>query len=91
MRCELCDRAVPALTAHHLTPRQNTKRKKLDSGPTIQICSACHRQIHAFYNNAHLAKELNSLEKLQQDPKMQNFIAWVKKQYPGKRVQVDRR
>lgn len=91
LHCELCDRPVQALTAHHLTPRQSTKRKKLDPGPTIQICSACHRQIHALYDNAYLARELNSLEKLQQDPKLQKFIAWVRKQDLGKRVQVDRR
>lgn len=91
LHCELCDRSVPALTAHHLIPRQSTKRKKQDPGPTIQICSACHRQIHALYDNAHLAKELNSLEQLKQDLKLQKFIAWVRKQDPGKRVQVDRR
>lgn len=91
LRCELCDRSVAALTAHHLTPRQKTKRKNLDPGPTIQICSACHRQIHVLYDNSYLATELNTLEKLQQDPKMQRFIAWVRKQDPGKKVQVDRR
>ncbi|WP_263971624.1 hypothetical protein [Leptolyngbya ohadii] len=91
LHCKLCDRSVATLTAHHLTPRQKTKRKNLDPGPTIQICSACHRQIHVLYDNSYLAKELNTLEKLQQDPKMQRFIAWVRKQDPGKKVQVDRR
>ncbi len=89
--CELCDRAVPALTEHHLVPRQKTKRKNLDPSPTIQICSACHRQIHTLYDNTHLAKELNSLEKLQQDSQLQKFVAWVRKQDPGKRVSVDRK
>ncbi|BCL36154.1 hypothetical protein NSMS1_26010 [Nostoc sp. MS1] len=52
------------LTVHHLVPRQNTKRKKQDPGETINICSACHRQIHTLFDNKVLAQELNTLEKL---------------------------
>ncbi|HLO51963.1 MAG TPA: hypothetical protein VK211_26375 [Kamptonema sp.] len=77
-----------ALTAHHLIPKQNTKRKHEDPGPTIDICSACHRQIHSLFDNKHLAQELNTLEKLKNDLQMQKFVAWVKKQKPEKRIQV---
>lgn len=91
MQCELCQREMECLTVHHLVPRQNTKRKKLDPSPTIDICSACHRQIHALFDNKHLAKELNTLEKLKNEPKMQKFLVWVKKQAPTRRVTVDRR
>ncbi len=60
MLCQLCDREasplgypkgnrdVKQLTSHHLVPRQTVKRKQADSGPTIDICSPCHRQIHAY-------------------------------------------
>ncbi|MFB2837685.1 MULTISPECIES: HNH endonuclease [Floridanema] len=88
--CELCERAMDKLTVHHLIPRQSTKRKKLDPGPTIDICSACHRQIHVLFDNKYLAQELNSKEKLKSDRQMQKFLAWVRKQDPGKRVKVDR-
>ena len=88
MICELCERDVEHLTVHHLIPRQQTKRKKLDSGATTNICSACHRQIHNLFNNTQLAQELNTLEKLKQDPAMANFLSWVKKQDPGKRVKI---
>jgi hypothetical protein len=88
MQCELCDREMAELTAHHLVPRQNTKRKNQDPSPTIEICSACHRQIHTLFDNKHLAAELNSLDKLKNDPKMQRFISWVRKQKPDKRIQV---
>jgi len=91
MTCELCKRDVERLTVHHLIPRQKTKRKKADPGPTINICSACHRQIHTLFDNTYLAKNLNTLEQLQQEPQMQQFLAWVKKQDPDKRVQVHRR
>ncbi len=90
MRCELCEREMERLTVHHLTPRQNTKRKKADPGPTIDICSACHRQIHALFDNKYLAKELNTLDKLRNEPQMQKFLFWIRKQDPGKRVKVHR-
>ncbi|WP_318781219.1 HNH endonuclease [Amazonocrinis nigriterrae] len=89
-QCELCQREMEHLTIHHLVPRQNTKRKKQDPGPTANICSACHRQIHALFNNKLLARELNTLDKLTNEPQMQKFLAWVKKQDPGKRISVHR-
>lgn len=78
------------LTVHHLVPRQHTKRKKQDPGETANICSACHCQIHALFDNKLLAKELNTLEKLSNEPQMQKFLAWVRKQDPGKRISVHR-
>lgn len=78
------------LTVHHLVPRQNTKRKKQDPGETVNICSACHRQIHTLFENKLLAKELNTLQKLSAEPQMQKFLMWVKKQRPDKRISVHR-
>ncbi|MBA3947225.1 MAG: HNH endonuclease [Herpetosiphonaceae bacterium] len=87
-RCELCEREVDALTAHHLTPRQKTKRKRLEAGPTIIICWACHRQIHSLFDNTQLARELNSSQKLMDEPRMAAFLAWVKQQSPARRIRV---
>jgi hypothetical protein len=81
---------MESLTVHHLVPRQNTKRKKQDPGPTANICSACHRQIHVLFDNKLLALELNTLDKLKNEPQMQKFLVWVRKQDPGKRVSVHR-
>jgi hypothetical protein len=78
------------LTVHHLVPRQSTKRQKVETSPTIDICSACHRQIHALFDNKYLAKELNTLDKLRKETQMQKFLVWVRKQDPGKRVTVHR-
>lgn len=86
MQCQLCEREIEQLTVHHLIPKQ----KKGTHGPTIDICSACHRQIHTLFDNKRLAAELNTLEKLQSEPQLQKFIAWVKKQKPDKRVKVHR-
>jgi len=90
MPCQLCDRDVPALTEHHLVPRQQTKRKKLDLGETIDTCPACHRQIHVLFNNRQLAQELNTVEQLKSHPEMAKFLAWVRKQNPNRKVRVRR-
>jgi hypothetical protein len=84
VECELCEREVENLTLHHLVPRQ----KKGHAGPKAEICAACHRQIHTLFDNARLARELNSLERLRDEPDMQRFLAWVRRQRPDKRVKV---
>ena len=88
MICALCERDVEKLTEHHLTPR--SKLKHGETTPTIWICSACHRQIHALFSNAQLHDEFNSLERLRDEPRMQRFLRWVQKQDPNKRVRVRR-
>jgi len=90
MPCQLCDREVPKLTAHHLIPRQTVKRKQAESGPTIDICSPCHRQIHLLYSNLELARQLDTIDKLKSEPKMRKFLAWVRKQDPYKKVRIRR-
>ncbi|MGF1482688.1 MAG: HNH endonuclease [Cyanophyceae cyanobacterium] len=90
MNCELCQREMEQLTVHHLVPRQAVKRKKAAPGPTIDICSACHRQLHHLFNNKDLAQSLNTADKLRSEPRMQKFLAWIKKQDPNKRVRVHR-
>ena len=88
MTCALCGRDVDKLTEHHLTPRSKLKRG--ETTPTIYICSACHRQIHALFSNQQLHDEYNSVERLRDEPRMTRFIAWVRKQDPNKRVRVRR-
>lgn len=87
MPCELCERPVADLTIHHLVPKQKDGK----DGPTAEICSACHRQIHALFDNATLARQLNSVAKLKAEPRLAKFLRWVRKQAPGKRVRVYRR
>lgn len=91
MLCQLCARHVKQLTAHHLIPRQTVKRKQASAGLTIDICSPCHRQIHALYSNLELAKNLNTIDKLKSEPKMIKFLRWIKKQDPQKKVRIRRR
>lgn len=91
MQCQLCDRDCPNLTVHHLIPRQYARRKKLDVGPLIDICSPCHKQIHTLFSNKQLAEELNSADKLKSTPELRKFLAWIRKQDPHKKVRSFRR
>lgn len=84
--CMLCDRVVP-LTFHHLIPKKVHRRKhyrkhflkeQLQSG--IFICRACHKAIHALYDEMTLAKQLSSLEALQADRALIKHVHWVRKQ-----------
>ncbi|MEO1377235.1 MAG: HNH endonuclease [Cyanobacteria bacterium J06635_10] len=84
MICELCERELEKLTVHHLIP----KHKKGTHGPRINICSACHKQVHALFDNTRLARELNTAELLKDEPQMQKFLVWVKKQKTDRKVQV---
>jgi hypothetical protein len=86
MQCALCERAIERLTVHHLIPRQRDGQ----DGPTIDVCPACHRQIHILYDNARLERELNCLERLRDEPEMRRFLRWVRRQDPHKRVKVRR-
>ncbi|MGB3765984.1 MAG: HNH endonuclease [Phormidesmis sp.] len=90
--CELCDRTCPRLTAHHLTPKQHTKRKnkrhRQDLGPTIDICPPCHKQIHTLFTNKELAADLHSADLLKSHPNMEKFLKWIVKQDPFKKVRT---
>lgn len=84
--CVLCTRVVE-LTFHHLIPRKmhrrthfkkHFNREQLNEG--IHICRKCHNGIHAAYDEMTLAKELNTLELLQQDEVLRKHFEWVAKQ-----------
>ena len=88
MTCRLCRRDVEKLTEHHLTPK--SKLKKGERTPTIWICSACHRQIHALFSNQELRDEYHSVERLRDEPRMSKFLDWIVRQDPEKHVRVKR-
>ena len=83
--CELCRRkGVSKLTEHHLIPREKGGRDK----PTIWLCEACHKQIHALYTNIELAVRLNTLEKLESDIKISKYLKYIRKQPPTKQIVI---
>lgn len=77
--CPLCERVIPEdqTEKHHLVPK--SKGGKV----TVGLHRVCHRQIHAIFTDAQLAKTFSTIEALLQDPRMQKFVAWIKSKPPG--------
>ena len=86
--CHLCGRTVPArlITLHHLTPRQKGGAQ-LEKAP---LCKPCHKQIHATFSNAQLARELADLSLLRAAPLLQPFLKWIQKQKPDRNFRTVR-
>jgi hypothetical protein len=73
--CPICEREIPPsqLDAHHLIPKSRGGRK------TEYLHRICHRQIHALFTEAELAKQYSTVEAILENREMQTFVAWVKK------------
>lgn len=96
--CALCDRPAPDLTEHHLVPRSQHARLRGRPGfdlerarvGTVTLCTACHRTVHAELSARELAERFNTLEALREHPGIARFVAFVRRQAPGKRIVVRR-
>lgn len=84
--CSLCGR-ISALTFHHLIPRKvhrrNFFRKRIDPERLQQgvaVCRDCHNGIHRLHDEMTLAKQLNTLEALRDDPALRRHVQWVSRQ-----------
>lgn len=88
--CGLCGRAVPRLTEHHLVPRSQGRRRglKVADLPTVMLCPACHKYLHATLSNHELETEYSSLPALLEHEGVQKFVAWIRKQPATKGVRV---
>lgn len=86
-RCELCRREQP-LTFHHLIPRKNHRKgyfrrhfSKDDLNRRgLMLCRLCHRHLHRVYDEGELGRRLNTKEAILEEPEMQRFLEWAKKQ-----------
>ena len=74
--CELCERTVDRFTIHHLIPRARGG----NHGPTALLCPTCHRQVHAMFSVTALAEEMYSVELLRRNPRVADFLRWMRKQ-----------
>lgn len=63
-------------TVHHLVPRSRGGR----FGPTARLCPTCHRQLHAMFSEATLARELHSIDLLRCNPQVSGYLRWVRRQ-----------
>ena len=74
--CELCLREAERYTVHHLVPRAKGGR----FGPKAKLCPTCHRQLHALFSEAMLAKELYSIDLIRANPQMSEYLRWARRQ-----------
>ena len=87
-RCELCG-GEKLITFHHLIPRSCHRnkwfRKNFDIKDMrergIDICRKCHSFIHKKFSEKYLGRELNTLERLQQNETVQKYVKWARKQH----------
>ncbi|MEP7288326.1 MAG: HNH endonuclease [Chloroflexota bacterium] len=80
-RCALCEREVRRVNKHHLVPKSEGGRVM------VELCFACHKTLHSFFSNHTLAKELHTIEALQQQPEIAQYLKWVRKQ-PDSAIRV---
>lgn len=77
--CPLCGRPIPPAQrdAHHWVP------KSRGGVETAWLHRICHRQIHALFSEAELARAYHAVEALQAHPELARFVAWVRTKPPG--------
>lgn len=88
----LCLRPIPPgapQSLHHLVPRL----KGGTHGPTVLLHKLCHKEIHARFTEAELARGFDTIEAIRADPRMADFLAWIARRPPefGSRVPGPRR
>jgi hypothetical protein len=81
-RCALCGRLVPEklITQHHLTPKEKGGKAE----HRAPMCKPCHKQVHATFSNADLARGYADLAALRAAPLLQPFLKWIRKQKPDR-------
>ncbi|MDT0583818.1 hypothetical protein [Brumicola blandensis] len=84
--CPLCHRRTH-LTFHHLIPKKMHRRNyfkkhysKAELAQGIDICRQCHNGLHRRFSEMELAKHLNSLSLIQDNPELTEYFEWVAKQ-----------
>jgi len=80
--CPLCKRSNVKMSDHHLIPKSRGGRW------TETICDACHRQIHALYDNKTLENELSTVEALLAEPQFHTFLTWIRKQPADRKFRI---
>lgn len=72
--CPLCGRPIPPTQrdAHHLVPKSRGGVR------TVDLHRICHRQVHALFTEAQLARSYSDIDALRMHPAMARFLAWVR-------------
>lgn len=79
--CPLCLRPIPPgvpQSLHHLIPRLKGGK----GGPTVLLHHLCHKEIHARFTEADLARRFNTIGAIRADGRLQSFLIWIAKRPP---------
>jgi hypothetical protein len=74
--CSICGRILPKKVyreKHHLTPKCKHGKEY------TYVCIDCGDQIHVIFTEKELKNEFNTIEALKSDPRMQEWIRWIRK------------
>ena len=80
--CPLCLRPIPPdvpQSLHHLVPRLKGGAR----GPVVLLHHICHKEIHARFTEAELARLFPTIEAIRADGRMAPFLTWVARRPPG--------
>lgn len=79
--CPLCLRPIPPgapQSLHHLVPRAKGGK----GGPTVLLHHLCHKEIHARFTEAELARRYPTIEAIRADGRMSGFLDWAARRPP---------
>lgn len=80
--CPLCGRPIPAgvpSSLHHLVPRLRGGK----GGETVLLHHLCHKEIHATFTEAELARSYSTIAALRAHARIARFVAWVSRRPPS--------
>ena len=97
--CECCERFDHDISEHHLIPRTTHRNKRVRRMFSLEemrarkadVCQPCHKAVHLFWTEKQLALDVNTLDAIRSDPRMQKHIEWAAKQRPGLRMKGSRK
>jgi len=72
-QCPICGRVVPEnlWENHHLVPKSKKGKE------TIRVCVLCGDALHQLIPLKEMTKRYNTLEKIMEHPKVQNWVKWI--------------
>lgn len=89
--CELCGRAMSALTRHHLIPRARHRKRRNQRlfdrqevrARILWICRPCHDHIHEVLSEKEMETAYHSREALLAHPAILRFARWIETKPEG--------
>ena len=90
-RCQLCGRAMSALTRHHLIPRARHRKKRNQRlfdhqevrARILWICRPCHNHLHEVLSEKEMEAAYHSREALLAHPAILRFVQWIETKPEG--------